>query len=88
MGLFPDKEKINMKTIQIVGSGCAKCMKLAENAETAAKQLGIEYELIKITDINEIVKLGVMMTPALILDGTMKTSGRVASVDEIKKWLV
>ena len=88
MSLFPDKEKINMKTIQIAGSGCAKCLKLAENAETAARQLGIEFELIKITDINEIVKLGVMMTPAFILDGKVKAIGRVAGVDEIKKWLV
>ncbi|MFC1461095.1 thioredoxin family protein [Verrucomicrobiota bacterium] len=61
--------------------------RLAENAETAAKELGIDYELNKVTDINEILKFGVMMTPALVVDGEVKTSGKVASPDEIKGWL-
>ena len=76
-----------MKTIQILGTGCAKCKKLAENAETAAKELGIEYELVKVTDINEIMKFGVMMTPALAVDGDVKWAGKVLSTDDIKKAL-
>ncbi|MGB9643293.1 MAG: thioredoxin family protein [Candidatus Ratteibacteria bacterium] len=73
-----------MKKIQILGTGCPKCKKLAENAEMAAKELGIEYEIEKITNINDIMNFGVMMTPALAIDGEVKTSGRIPSVDEIK----
>ena len=76
-----------MKTIQILGTGCPKCRKLAENAEAAAKALGIEYAIEKVTDINEIMKFGVMMTPALAVDGQVKTVGKVASVEEIKSML-
>ncbi|HOS99662.1 MAG TPA: thioredoxin family protein, partial [Acidobacteriota bacterium] len=54
-----------MKKIQILGTGCPKCKQLAENAEAAAKALGLEYELVKVTEINEIMKFGVMMTPGL-----------------------
>ena len=73
-----------MKKIQILGTGCPKCKKLAENAEIAAKALGIEYELEKVTDINEIMKFGVIMTPALVVDGEVKFVGKVPSPDEIK----
>ena len=73
-----------MKRIQILGTGCAKCKKLAENAEAAAKELGIEYELEKVTDINEIVKMGVMMTPAMVVDGEIKITGKAPSPEEIK----
>lgn len=73
-----------MKKIQILGTGCPKCKKLAENAEAAAKHLEIEYEIQKVTDINEITKFGVMMTPALAVDGQVKIVGKVASPDEIK----
>jgi len=76
-----------MKKIQILGTGCPKCKKLAAAAETAAKALGTEYKLEKVTDINEIINFGVMMTPALVVDGTVKVVGRVPSVDEIKKML-
>ena len=76
-----------MKKIQILGTGCPKCKKLAENAEAAAKQLGIEYELVKVTDINEITRFGVMMTPSLAIDEDVKSVGRVLSVDEIKELL-
>jgi small redox-active disulfide protein 2 len=77
-----------MKKIQILGTGCPKCRKLTENAEVAAKELGIEFALEKVTEINEIMKFGVMMTPALAIDGQVKTVGKVASPDEIKKMLV
>ncbi len=76
-----------MKKIQILGTGCAKCKKLAENAEAAAKELGIEYELEKVTDINEIIKMGVVMTPAMVVDGEVKIVGKAPSPDEIKESL-
>ncbi|HIJ70900.1 MAG TPA: thioredoxin family protein [Planctomycetes bacterium] len=77
-----------MKKIQILGTGCPKCKKLAENAEAAAKQSGIEYELEKITRINDIMKMGVMVTPALAIDGTVKVAGKVASPADIKAMLI
>ena len=76
-----------MKKIQILGTGCAKCKKLAENAEAAAKELGIEYELEKVTDINEIIKMGVVMTPSMVVDGEVKIVGKAPSPDEIKESL-
>jgi len=76
-----------MKKIQILGTGCPKCKKLAENAEAAAKVLGIEFEIEKVTDINEIMKFGVMMTPALVVDGDVKVVGKVPSPDEINQML-
>ncbi len=76
-----------MKKIQILGTGCPKCKKLAENAEAAARELGIEYELVKVTDINEIMNYGVMMTPALAVNGDVKSRGKVLSADDIKKFL-
>ena len=76
-----------MKKIQILGTGCPKCKKLTENAEAAAKELGIEYEIEKVTEINEIMKFGVMMTPALAVDGQVKVTGKVADVGAIKKML-
>ena len=76
-----------MKKIQILGTGCPKCKKLAENAEAAAKELGIEYEIEKVSEINEIMKFGVMITPALAIDGQVKVTGKVADVGAIQKML-
>jgi len=76
-----------MKKVQILGTGCPKCKKLAENAEIAAKALGIEYEIEKVTDINEIMKFGVMMTPALAINSEVKSVGKVLSPEEIKQAL-
>ncbi len=73
--------------IQILGSCCPKCAKLGENAEAAAKELGVEYEFEKITDISEIMKFGVMMTPGLVVDGEVRSVGKALSVEEIKKIL-
>jgi small redox-active disulfide protein 2 len=73
--------------IQVLGTGCPKCKQLAENAEAAAKQMGVEYELVKVTDINEIMGFGIMMTPGLAIDGEVKMSGKVSTVEEIKEWL-
>ncbi len=76
-----------MKKLQILGTGCPKCKKLAENAEAAAKALGIEYTLEKVTDLNEIMKFGVMMTPALAVDGQVKVVGKVPDTEAIKALL-
>jgi len=76
-----------MKKLQVLGTGCPKCKKLAEQAETAAREAGIEYEIEKVTDINDIMKFGVMVTPALAIDGHVKTAGKVPSVEEIKRML-
>ena len=76
-----------MKKLQILGTGCPKCTKLAQNTETAAKALGLDYELQKVTNVNDIMALGVMMTPALAIDGQVKIVGKVPSPDEIQKLL-
>jgi small redox-active disulfide protein 2 len=76
-----------MKKLQILGTGCAKCKKLAEQTETAAKAAGIPYHIEKVTDLHDIMTFGVMMTPALVVDGQVKVVGKVPSVDEIKKML-
>ena len=73
-----------MKKLQILGTGCAKCEALKQATEKAAQTLGIPYELEKVTDLNRIMSFGVMMTPALVVDGKVKVSGKVPSVDEIK----
>lgn len=77
-----------MKKLQVLGSGCAKCRMLAEHAEQAAKALGIDYTLEKVTDINEIVSFGIMATPALVVDGEVKVSGRVPSAEAMKSFLL
>jgi small redox-active disulfide protein 2 len=72
-----------MKTITVLGTGCPKCTQLATNAQAAAEQLGIEYELKKVTEITEIMKYGIMMTPGLVVDGEVKASGKVPSTEDI-----
>ena len=73
-----------MKTIQILGTGCPKCRMLTDHAEQAARSLGIEYTLEKVTDISAIIAFGVMSTPALAVDGTVKVAGRVPTVGALK----
>jgi len=73
--------------IQIIGSGCAKCRALTAVAEQAAQEMGLTYELEKITDVKQFADFGVMFTPALAIDGTVKVSGKVPSLDEAKKLL-
>ena len=77
-----------MKKLQVLGTGCPKCKKLAENTEAAARELGVEYEMEKVTDINAIMGFGVMLTPALAVDGQVKVVGKVPEVADIKKLLV
>lgn len=73
--------------LQVLGTGCPKCKKLAENAEAAAREMGVEYVIEKVTDINEIMKFGVMMTPALVVDGQVKIMGKAPEAREIKALL-
>ncbi len=73
--------------LQILGTGCPKCKKLAENTETAAKALGVDYEMEKVTDLNAIMGFGVMMTPALVVDGNVKVVGKAPDAEDIKKLL-
>lgn len=73
--------------IQILGTGCPKCKKLTEAADVAAKELGVDYELEKVTDINDIMAMGVMMTPGIAIDGVVKSTGKVLSPEEIKEFL-
>ncbi len=73
--------------IQILGTGCPKCKKLTELAENAAKELGLEYELEKVTDINDIMNFGVMATPGLALDGKVVLAGKLPSSEHVKELL-
>jgi len=73
--------------IEILGPGCPKCKKLYENTQKAVKDLNVQAEIVKVEEIQKIINAGVMMTPALVLDGEVKSVGKVLSVDEIKKVL-
>ena len=73
-----------MLKIQILGTGCPKCKKLAENTEAAVAELGLEYTLEKVTDINEIMKFKVWQTPGLVLNGEIISVGKTLSAPEIK----
>lgn len=76
-----------MVKIEIFGSGCKKCQTLERNAVEAAEELGIEYEVHKVKDVNEMTERGVMFTPALAIDGEVKSSGRVLPAGKIKELL-
>ncbi len=76
-----------MTQLQILGTGCPKCTKLAQSAEMAARELGLDYEIEKVSDINQIIAMGVMMTPALVVDGEVKVVGNVPSVADLKLFL-
>lgn len=73
--------------IEILGTGCPKCVALMDNVVTAVGELGIEAEITKVTDIVEIANRGVMMTPALSIDGEVKIVGKLATVAELKALL-
>jgi small redox-active disulfide protein 2 len=74
--------------IEILGPGCPKCKKLYENTQRAVQELSLQAEIIKVEEIQKIVNAGVMMTPALVLNGEVKSVGKVLSVDDIKKMLI
>jgi len=73
--------------LKILGTGCAKCKKLEEVTKSAADQLGVDYTIEKVTDIEKIMSYSVMSTPALVVNGEVKVAGRVPSVEDIKKLL-
>ena len=73
--------------IEILGTGCPKCETVAKNVQSAVRELGIQVEVVKVTDIGEIAARGVMLTPALAIDGDIKAVGKVPTGEEIKAWL-
>ena len=73
--------------IEILGTGCAKCKKTFEVVEKAVKEAGIEAEITKVEDINSIMDYGVMVTPAVVVDGDVKIAGKIPSVDDVKEWI-
>ncbi|MBM4308876.1 MAG: thioredoxin family protein [Deltaproteobacteria bacterium] len=76
-----------MKKIKILGMGCTRCNQLADRTREAVKELGVEAEVIKVQDIKTITNYGVLVTPALVVDGVVKIAGKVPKSEEIKKWL-
>jgi small redox-active disulfide protein 2 len=74
--------------IEVLGTGCPKCKATVVNAQKAVAELGIQAEVVKVEDLMEIASRGVMMTPALVIDGQVKVVGKVPTADEIKKWLL
>lgn len=76
-----------MKQIEILGTGCPKCKKMAEQVQLAANELSLDCQIEKVEDITKITSYGVMMTPALVVDGKVKVTGKVPSVDELKKMI-
>lgn len=76
-----------MLTLQVLGTGCARCQKLAAETRAAADALGVAYSLEKVTDIQQIMNCRVMMTPALVVEGVVKVAGRIPSAAEITAWL-
>ena len=76
-----------MKKIQILGTGCMKCNKLYDAAKSAAEELGIEFEMEKVTDMMRFADFGVMVTPALVVDGEVKVAGKIPSEDQLKAML-
>ena len=73
--------------IEILGMGCQKCKTLYENAKKAVQETGIQAEVIKVENMDTITNYGVMMTPALVVDGEVRVSGKIPSIEEIKKWI-
>lgn len=77
-----------MKEIKILGTGCPKCQKLAAEAEAAARSAGVDVTITKVTDINEILSFNVMATPALVINGQVKSAGRIPTLQELRDWLL
>ena len=73
--------------LQVLGTGCPKCVKLAENCQAAVAAVGGDHQIEKVTNIDEILSFGVMMTPALAIDGEVKATGKILSVEDVKKLL-
>jgi len=80
----PERKELGM-LIEILGTGCPKCAKLAEAAQEAVDDLGLDAEVVKVTEITELMKRGVMMTPAVAVDGELKSSGKLLTVDKLRE---
>jgi len=76
-----------MKQIEVLGMGCPKCNQLEDRVRQAVKELGIEAEVVKVKDIKVITDYGVIITPALVVDGVVKAAGKVPKIEEIKTWI-
>jgi small redox-active disulfide protein 2 len=76
-----------MKNVQVLGKGCSKCVELAKRVEAAAKELGLEVSIEKITDVNKMMEMGIMVTPGLAIEGVVKSTGHVPTVEAIKALL-
>ena len=76
-----------MKHLKVLGPGCSRCEQLAQLTKAAADELGLEYELEKITDFDRFIDYGLMMTPGLVVDGELKVHGQVPSIEELKELL-
>jgi small redox-active disulfide protein 2 len=76
-----------MTKIEVLGTGCTKCKRLFDNVQAAVKELGIVAEVVKVEDLDAIVEAGVMLTPALFINGEVRAEGRIPDVNEIKKML-
>lgn len=77
-----------MKKIEILGMGCSKCNQLENNAKKAVAETGVEAEVTHVADLRKIAEYRVLVTPAIVIDGVVKVSGKIASVEEIKKWIL
>jgi len=86
MGNFRYREDV-MRQIKILGPGCRRCEQLAASTKEAASQLGIEFQIEKVTDVTKFADYGVMLTPGLVVDGKVKSQGKVPTVDDIKAML-
>ena len=73
--------------IEILGAGCPKCLKLEENAKKAVEESKKDVEVVKVSEIDKILSYGVMMTPTIVLDGKVKLSGKIATIEEIVNWI-
>jgi small redox-active disulfide protein 2 len=81
------KIKGDIMKIEILGTGCAKCKKTKEIVEQAVAELGVDAEVVKVEDINAALDYGVMITPAVVIDGDVKVAGKVPSLDKVKEWI-
>jgi small redox-active disulfide protein 2 len=76
-----------MKKIEVLGMGCARCNDLDERVRQAVRESGVEAEVVKVKDIQTIAGYGVLATPALVVDGVVKTAGKIPTLDQIKEWI-
>jgi len=76
-----------MKNVKVLGSGCSKCKVLEQRLHTLKTEHGLDFDLVKITDLNEIISYGIMMTPGLVIDGVVKSSGTVPKDSQLLQWI-